>query len=219
MSHIKKYFSKEDLAKIEDAVRESEKQTGAEIVPYFVESSHDYISGSYRASTLWSICISGTFLLTYFLPRGWESEYFTMQTVLLVVFLGSILPVLVGLIFPKFRIWFYTKAEIGRITRRRAEKAFLQEEVFRTKDRTGVLLFMSFFERKIEILADKGISSAVDPSAWEEAVSMISKTMKTKDRTKGLCDAIFFLGKIYKEKGIVKKADDTNELKDNLRLG
>ena len=42
-------------------------------------------------------------------------------------------------------------------TRQRAENAFLEEEVFNTTQRTGIMIFISFFEHEVIVMADRGI--------------------------------------------------------------
>src|SRR5512134_597761 len=49
---IERFFSQEDLRRIEEAVREAEGRTSGEIVPYAVERSDTYASATWRAATL-----------------------------------------------------------------------------------------------------------------------------------------------------------------------
>ena len=50
----------------------------------------------------------------------------------------------------------------------RAAEAFLEEQVFATRDRTGVLIFVALFEHRVLVLADEGIDERVADDAWDE---------------------------------------------------
>ena len=54
--------------------------------------------------------------------------------------------------------------------RQRAERCFLDEEVFATRDRTGILIFVAVFERQVVVMGDAGINRAVPDGAWDHVV-------------------------------------------------
>jgi putative membrane protein len=54
--------------------------------------------------------------------------------------------------------------------RERAQEQFLVHGLDRTRERTGVLIFVSLQDRRAEVLADTGISARVDASIWSEPV-------------------------------------------------
>ena len=105
-----------------------------------------------------------------------------------------------------------------RITRLRAESAFLQEEAFNTRHRTGIMLFVSFFEHEVIVMSDRGISKVVDQKEWENIVRMITSGISGGNVIGGMESAIHRCGEILLEKGFLKETDDSNELSDNLRV-
>jgi putative membrane protein len=111
-----------------------------------------------------------------------------------------------------------SKDHIEKITRLRAESAFLQEEVFNTRYRTGIMLFVSFFEHEVIVLSDRGISKVVDQKEWEKIVRMITSGIAAGNVIGGMESAIHRCGEILLEHGFHKATDDTNELSDNLRV-
>lgn len=59
----------------------------------------------------------------------------------------------------------------GIQTRQRAEQVFSSLGVWNTQDNSGVLVYLQLAERRIEIIADRGIASKVPPSQWQKLCS------------------------------------------------
>jgi uncharacterized membrane protein len=55
----------------------------------------------------------------------------------------------------------------GLTTAARAREVFGQVGAWDTQENTGVLLYLQLAERRIEILADRGIARRVSPGQWE----------------------------------------------------
>ena len=107
---------------------------------------------------------------------------------------------------------------MDRATYQRAETSFLQEQVFNTRQRTGIMIFVSFFEHEVIVMADKGISSVVDQKEWDKMVKNLTEHIRDNKVVEGLEIAIKRCGEILLEKGFHKSADDENELRDDLRV-
>lgn len=104
-------------------------------------------------------------------------------------------------------------------TRQRAENAFLEEEVFNTRHRTGILIFISFFEHEVIVLADRGISKVVEQKVWDKLVNDLTDHIRKGKVIEGLEATIKRCGEILLEHGFKKTSDDINELRDDLRIG
>ena len=87
-----------------------------------------------------------------------------------------------------------------------------------TRHRTGIMLFVSFFEHEVIVMSDRGISKVVDQKEWENIVRMITSGISGGNVIGGMESAIHRCGEILLEKGFLKETDDTNELSDNLRV-
>ena len=110
-----------------------------------------------------------------------------------------------------------SRSHLDQATKKRAETAFMEEEVFNTRHRTGILIFISFFEHEVMVLADRGISKVVEQKEWDQMVQSIIEKIRMGRVTEGIESAILRCGEILLEKGFVKTADDINELRDELR--
>jgi putative membrane protein len=104
-----------------------------------------------------------------------------------------------------------------RRVHQRATEAFLSEEVFNTRDRTGILIFLSLLERKVLVLGDSGINARVQQSDWHDIVQRVVSGIRSGKPAEGLTDAIHQCGLLLQKHGIAIRPDDKDELSDSLR--
>src|ERR1700754_2288212 len=131
-------FSSEELSRIKAAVFEAESKISGEIVPVFVESSGRYTIANYRGGLIAAI---STFLTIIFLDRYAPVQYAIYDPLtILITFLaaGIVGGGLAHYILPIKRL-LINQADLDASTRVRAERAFLEQEVFNTRERTGIL--------------------------------------------------------------------------------
>lgn len=209
-------FSSEDLARIKAAVFEAESKISGEIVPVFVESSGRYTIANYRGGLIAAI---STFLTIIFLDRYAPQYAIYDPLMILIIFLAAgILGGVASLYVPAIRRLLANQQHLDAATRVRAERAFLEEEVFNTRERTGILIFVSFFEQEVIVMADKGISKVVEQREWDALVRLIIDGIRRNKLVDGLEAAIKRSGEILLEKGFLRAEDDINELGDDLRI-
>lgn len=55
----------------------------------------------------------------------------------------------------------------GLTARDRAEQVFSQLRVWDTEHNSGVLVYLQYADRRVEILADRGINARVAPGTWD----------------------------------------------------
>ena len=89
----------------------------------------------------------------------------------------------------------------GLQPRARAEQVFSLLRVWDTQDNSGVLLYLQLAERRVEIVADRGIAARVDPQVWRELCERFAADMHALpahqavlaclDRINGLLTAAF----------------------------
>ena len=83
-----------------------------------------------------------------------------------------------------------------RVSQRAAE-AFIAEEVFDTRERTGILLFVSLFERHVLVVGDSGINTHVKQEEWDDVVRWSSlefaEVLRPQVLSKRSTNAVCFL--------------------------
>jgi putative membrane protein len=134
------------------------------------------------------------------------------------VVLSGILGSLLVSAWVPLRRLLISQKQMDECTRQRAENAFLEEEVFATRHRTGIMIFISFFEHEVIVMADRGISKVVDQKEWDKIVSDLVGQIRQGRIIDGIEAGIKRCGDILLEKGFHKTPDDVNELRDDLRI-
>lgn len=213
---LQKRFKPEELERIKAAVKQAESKISGEIVPVFVEKSGHYTIANYRAGILGATAVF--FLIVLFDRYVPSLAVYDPVLILVLVILGGLIGALKANYIPFVKRMMLSQAYMDQSTRKRAESAFLQEEVFNTRLRTGIMIFISFFEHEVIVMADKGISKEVDQKEWDAIVRTIIEHVKKDKIVDGIEKAILRSGEILLQKGFVISPDDVNELKDDLRM-
>lgn len=119
---------------------------------------------------------------------------------------------------PAAKRLFAGRALLERRVAQRAAEAFISEEVFKTRDRTGILIFLSLLERKVLVVGDAGINAKVEKNDWHDIVGRVVKGIRTGKPAEGLIEAIQQCGELLQRHGVTIRPDDQDELPDSLRL-
>lgn len=209
-------FSSDDLDRIKAAVKQAEDKISGEIVPVFVERSGSYAIANYRGGLVLGALV---FVIIVILDRYVPSlAIYDPLFIFLLVVLGGMLGALVTNYLDPVKRIMLSQSHLDQATRKRAENAFLTEEVFNTRHRTGIMIFVSFFEHEVMVIADRGISKVVDQKEWDTLVKNIIAKIRIGKVAEGMEAAILRCGEILLEKGFLKTPDDINELRDDLRI-
>ena len=217
---LKKKFTDGDLQRIKAAVTEAEQKISGEIVPVIVEKSGAYGIANYKASL-----ISGTFFFIlmialdrYIIEDASHTLYYDPLFIFTIVMTGAALGALLPNLFPALKHWLVSRDYMDESCRQSAENAFLEEEIFNTRHRTGIMIFISFFEHEVIVMADRGISKVVEQQEWDKIVSELVAHIRSGKVIEGIEAGIKRCGEILLEKGFQKTSDDINELRDDLRI-
>lgn len=74
--------------------------------------------------------------------------------------------------------------------RQRAVEVFSQLRVWDTEHNSGVLIYIQLVDRKVEILADRGINALVPQAEWEAICRRIEQRYRKGEFEQGTLDAI-----------------------------
>ena len=143
-----------------NCIREIEKQTDAELVLVVRARSHSYAQANYLFGAL--IAFLGlNFLL--FSPITFHQYWVPIDILLLFVF-GTYVSSRSNAI----RRWLTRKSVREKTVRAGAAAMFYEAGIANTKAEMGVLVYLSLLERRLELIADRGVLKAVPALAWNE---------------------------------------------------
>lgn len=212
-------FTDADRKRIVEAVAQAESRTSGEIVPVIVQRSGAYRVVPYRAGVMGAVVGALLHEVVTLGYDGWGVPMLLSDGALFFWMLAFGL--MAGFLVPRIPVLFRTVAGgelMDLAVHARASQAFLTEEVFATRDRTGILLFLSLDEHRVEVLGDNAINAAVEPDDWGDVISDIVQGVRSGDAVGGLERAISRCGDLLERKGVEIKDDDTDELSNDLRI-
>jgi len=164
MSNLQKKQA-EVADRIERAVGECEERTSVEFVLAFARQSGRYGDVDLRAGL---IVAAVTLVVMIVAPFGFAPWALPVDLAL-TFFLGW----LASRKLPPIRRVLCSKRRRVEQARLDAEASVVRQGVFHTRDRTGLLIYVSWFERRVEIIADVGIQAAVPRPAWNLAAAKL----------------------------------------------
>jgi uncharacterized membrane protein len=98
-----------------------------------------------------------------------------------------------------------------------AEKEFVKAGIAKTKEATGILIFLILASKEFYILADKNINKKVEQNTWNKIVKSMSEHFVEGNFCKGILDGLELAGKILSTHFPIQP-DDVNELSNEVRL-
>ncbi len=101
--------------------------------------------------------------------------------------------------------------------RSRAAALFNDYQVDRTREASGILIYVQLLDRQIEILADSGINAKVEPNQWITICQQIETAFAAGSYQKGLLDAIDQMTQLLTAH-FPADADNPNELPNQPKL-
>jgi putative membrane protein len=208
-------FADADLEAIRRATAAAEQRTSGEIVPYIVERIHTDDEARWRGAALGALAAALVAGAVHGLGGFWGGAGVAWIT--LPALMGAGAGYLLGGLTAIARR-LVPAPSLDRLARLRAEAAFLEEEVFRTRDRTGILIFLAVAERRAVVLADEGINRAVPDGVWDSVVADLVAAIRAGRAARGLEEAITRCGEILAEHRVEPRPDDVDELDDRPRL-
>lgn len=217
MDALHRFFREAELEAVRAAVTEAERKTSGEIVPYVVEESDAYPGALWKGTALGAFAGALIAEAIYFLGDFWGG--LLPLWIALPAAAGGALGFLLTAYVPVIKRWVAGAEVLDLRTRERAARAFLEQEVFRTRDRTGILVFLSLFEHRVVVLGDSGINQKVDPAQWDGIVQTVVAGIRAGKPGEALVKAIRQCGEMLEHHGVAVRPDDRNELEDELRRG
>ena len=196
----------DDKTTVSDAIKHAERGTSGELITVITQASDDY----WFIPSLWASLIALMVPAIVLLIGTWM-DTLTLFSIQIAVFLVLVtlfrIPELKHMLVPK-------KIKHLRASRTAREQFFIQG-LQNTKDRTGILLFVSVAEHYVEVIADKGVNDVVPDGTWDKVVIDFVSKVKVGQHTEGFIAAIQDCGNIL-HKHFPADNDNSNELPNHL---
>jgi putative membrane protein len=206
---MERFIPEADRHKIETCVREAESRTRGEIVVMIVPASYHYPMAPLLGATAFSFpaAVALTPALGGLFWAGPSNLW---------IFLAALIPLF--LVFhevvkrvPIVKRCFVRGKEMEDEVREAAHIQFFRKGLYRTREETGVLIYISVFERRVWVLGDRGINATIPEADWNGVVSTIVEAIKDGRPVEGICRAVSEVGRILQNSFPIRQGDQ-NEL-------
>lgn len=204
-------LSAADHGRISEAIRTAEAGTTGEIVCVLARSSDDYFFPA-------AFFLTGGAMIASLLVGLWiDQTWHTLQFWQFVAIQIAACAALMALIWwrPGLRIHFVPRRLRYLRAHRAAVTQFLATNIHATRDRTGVLVFLSLAEHYAEVIADSGIDARVPQERWNAIVGHLVAHAARGEIVEGFEHAAAEAGALLAAE-FPRGADDRNELDDRL---
>lgn len=200
------FFTPEARKRVEQAIRDVEATTSAELVVALRPRADAYRDVAHLVGVAGAAI---SLLLLLFLPNE-----FALWAIPIDVAIGYGVGALLA-----WQLWPLQRALVSR--RRMHERvhgeacvAFVRLGVSRTTGRNGILVFASLFERRAEVIADVGLDVAALGEPWLRAREALDRAVAARDLD-AFDAALRALGEVV-AKAMPRRDDDVNELPDTV---
>jgi putative membrane protein len=201
------FFKPEAQEAAASSVRSLEARTAAEVVVTVRRKSGDYRPAAYH------FAFGVTALVVLYLLV--TPEIYSVGAIALEAALSFALGLALALGFrPLLRLLVRARVLEQRV-QDAAKVAFFDLGISRTTGRTGVLVFVSTFERRCAVLTDVGVDVASLGPEWSKACGALTRGVAARDFA-AFRRALESLGPILGAR-LPRSADDVNELADEVR--
>jgi putative membrane protein len=189
-------------------IRDIEEKTDAEVVVVVRGRSGTYRHADYLCGAI--IALIGL-IFVLFSPFDFHTYWVPFDVVLLFV-LGAFVSSRTNAV----RRLLTNRKLRAKAVRNDASAMFYEAGIANTHSETGMLIYLSLLERRLEVIADRGILKAVPPLKWNHLVYELKAVAHNPD-PETLIKAMRELGSVLAEH-LPPTGENPNELADGPRI-
>ena len=195
-------------------VAEAERRTGAQIVLAVAQRCDSYPELPWKAFALGAAVAGLSACARDLLRPSWTSDPAVLLAVAVTLASGAVCALLTVLL-PGFARLFLDRHRAEAESMQYAQSLFVSRDLTSTRGRTGVLLLVGLFERRVVVLPDAGIAARLDTGAIAGIASVMTSAMKSSGVAGALEEGLSRLEEVLAGTNPVSTAG-TDELPNRL---
>jgi len=202
-----------ERAVIDARVAAIEAATGVEVVTAVIGKADAYPELPWTAFAAGASLAALATVVADALRPEWAATDATLLVAVTILGAGGACA-LAAVFVPAFARMFLRGARRDLEVRQYARSLFLERGLFRTRGRIGILLLVSLFERRVELVADTGFDGRIGAAEWERIVARMTPRLVAGDRGAALLEGLAGLEDTLVHAGFQAGEGDGNELPD-----
>ena len=215
-------ISAEQRSLMESAVSAAESKTCCEIVPVVATSSGRYDRAEDLVG-LWCAVLGAVVCFLTFPGHTDAGRWTTIPMwgqVLLLAFVVLVCFVVGAVLADRMhglRRLFTPQQQMTEEVNLRARELFFDRRIHHTAGASGILIFVSLYERTAVVLGDQSVVEALGPAFCADLCQRLTNSLRTADISVAICDTIRHAATSL-ESALPRTEHDANELPDTLVL-
>ena len=173
---MKHFLSESDRSYLEQKIKETEERTDLQIVLATTGRSDSYPEIPWKAFAAGVSTASLLVFAGHVINPVWFTVTSLLVSIVAILAIGSLSAIL-PIFWPAFARVFLSGIRCELEIRQYASSLFLERELFGTEKRSGILILISQFEKKIMILPDKGLETRLSKEATKNIIARMSDHM------------------------------------------
>ncbi|MGQ7845034.1 TPM domain-containing protein [Granulosicoccus sp. 3-233] len=189
------FLNDAEKERLADKIRQTESRTHAEVVTVIAQQSDGYRYIPMLWAALLALSVPGLhYLWNSIAGSAWtvqdsdlaSATWTWLYPAQVLTFLG------LGVLFqlPQARLWMIPRSVKQQRAARHAREQFFLQKLHLTRERTGVLIFVSVAEHYVEIIVDTGVAEVIDNQRWEAIVQGFIAQVQRGDIAAGFDGAL-----------------------------
>jgi len=206
-------LSQAEADAIEARSAQLEARVGTQVIAAIIDKADAHVELPWKAFALGAVLSAlGMVIADAFRPQ-WLTANAALAGAVTILGAGGASALLAAFL-PAYARLFLRSTRRDAEVRRWAEALFLRHELFGTKRRNGILILVSCFERKVEILADTGLQLIVSEAEWRAVVARMTPRLRERRFADALLEGLGATEQLLADKGLQARSGAGNELAD-----
>lgn len=173
---MKQFLSEQERLRLDERIAAAEKRTGAQIVLAVIERSDSYPEIPWKAFALGAAAAGLAVCLLGMLHPACAAGVAELCAVIATLGSGAAVALLCVFV-PNVSRLFLDAHRAEMEVHQYARSLFLSRDIFATRQRTGILLLVSLFERRVEVLPDVGLHKRLGQEAQQQIMAAMTTSL------------------------------------------
>lgn len=213
---MKKLLSQSDKDHLNQLVAEAEKRIDVQIVLAVVKRCDSYHEIPWKAFAIGTSVASLLMFVLHLAIPSWYSTALVLISMATSLSAGVSLA-LMTVFIPGFAKLLLSSHRAETEVKHHAESIFISHELFATRKRTGILLFISLFERKVFIMPDKSLKTRLDQNETEIIIKAMLASLRQDELRKAFEEGLNALTEILQSSNrLISDNSGKNELPNEI---